>query len=310
MLETLSATELGAFYRLARLAWGMGCTLPDDEAFLAAVARITPEEFATMRRRLLLTLAATQAAPGENFVLEVSRRVQDSTLAAADRRRNQTAAATEAAARAKRARSTTVDDPSRIRHGSVTDPLRIAAPPLRSQSFQPSAHPLERSNSERAIPSAPDQDVIAQLGAGARAQLSDAVATWRRSKALGMLQDAIAKWRAAGVTDCPLSKASELAGGEHADPARVDYLIEEAGGMIARAKAAGGTCNPVGFLIAGLGASQARRGRPAEVPMFVAERWARRQADSLRLLEAEAAIRARMVAARDVVSRGGVATSG
>jgi hypothetical protein len=125
-----------------------------------------------------------------------------------------------------------------------------------------------------------------------------------------MLQEAIAKWRAAGVTDCPLSKASELAGLEHADPARVEYLIEEASGMIARAKASGRSCNPVGFLISGLGASQARRGRPAEVPIFVAERWARRQADSLRLLEAEAAIRARMVAARDVVSRGGVATSG
>jgi uncharacterized protein YdaU (DUF1376 family) len=296
-LDSLSAVELGACYRLLKFAWGMGCSLPDDNSSLAAVARVTVEDFTLMRQRVILALAGTHPANGANFVLEVSLRVQQSLVAASERNRQKTAAATQAAA-AKR-NGASVTDPSRIRDGHVTDPSRSFGSTARSsaQSFV-LAPPLMRPKEQSAIQSAPMQsaqegDVIAQLGAGAGAILKDRVVTWRRQKSLGMLQMAIAKWATAGVTNCPIGKASELAECEHAEPARVDYLIEEAQGGLARAAANGGTFNPVGFLISGLGESAKTKGRPKEIPMFVAERWAKKQADVLCLLKAEAAIAAR-----------------
>lgn len=327
MLETLSSMELGATYRLARFAWGHGCALPDDASFLAAVARITIEEFTAMRCRVLLALAATQAAPGEPLVLEVAQRANHAAADAFERRRQRTTAATEAAALAKRSRSAadppaaSVADPSRIRDGSVTDPSRKAAQALRTQNSDSAlALPLQRSI-QSAIQSAPIRnsdaqvsagarapetntdrgdadDVIAIMGDASRAQLSDRVAGWQREQSTRMLQDAIARWAQAGATSCPVGKAAELARGEHADPARVDFLIEEAAGILARHKAAGESFNPVGYVIAGLGASARTAGRPREVPIFVAERWAKRQSETLRVLEAQAAIAAKVAAAR------------
>lgn len=325
MLETLSSMELGATYRLARFAWGHGCALPDDASFLAAVARITIEEFTAMRCRVLLALAATQAAPGEHLVLEVAQRCQHAAAVAIDRRRQRTLAATEAAAQAKRARAAdppaaSVTDPRRIRDGSVTDPLRTAAQTLRTQNSESSSSKALALSLQRPIQSAiqsalnsdaqmsagaraPERtdradDVIALLGDASRDQLAERVAGWKREQSTRMLQDAIAKWSHAGATSCPVDKAAELARGEHADPARVDFLIEEAAGILARCRASGESFNPVGYVIAGLGAGARTAGRPREIPLFVAERWSKRQSDTLRVLEAQAAIAAKVAAAR------------
>lgn len=297
MLETLSSMELGATYRLARFAWGHGCALPDDASFLAAVARITIEEFTAMRCRVLLALAATQAAPGEHLVLEVAQRAQHAAADAIDRRRHQTASARAAAVASKRSRSA-VTGPSQVCGGSVTDQSQRSAQALRTQNSDSALALSPHRPEQSAIQSAQNSDVVAILGDGARALLTDRVASWKREQSTALLQTAISKWAQAGATSCPVGKAAELARGEHADPARVDFLIEEAAGILARHKAAGESFNPVGYVIAGLGASARTAGRPREVPIFVAERWAKRQSETLRVLEAQAAIAAKVAAAR------------
>ena len=109
---------------------------------------------------------------------------------------------------------------------------------------------------------------------------------------------------AAGLTSCPVSKASEMASGEHATPARVQLLVESADQAIAAARAGGRRCNPVGMVIAGLGMSQAARGRPREVPLFLAQRWAESEATAVRMLEAQSAINARVRSARSSIAAG------
>lgn len=139
------------------------------------------------------------------------------------------------------------------------------------------------------------------LGEGAGAILAEKAAAWRRSQSLRLLQAAIADWRSRGLTTCPVSKAIELADGLHADPARVEFLIEEANGLVAAETARGRSCNPVGKVMHGLGESERSRGQPAAVPIFVAQRWATRQADTLRMLEAQASIDARLREARSAL---------
>ncbi|QQS08645.1 MAG: hypothetical protein IPK69_11750 [Phycisphaerales bacterium] len=139
------------------------------------------------------------------------------------------------------------------------------------------------------------------MGEGARAILSEKVESWRRAQSLGMLQSAIARWRTAGFTSCPVTKASELSAGRYAEPARVDALIEEADALVVQAKTCGKRCNPVGFLIHGLGASDRSRGRPSEIPLFVSQKWSKLQASTLKTLEAQAALTAKLRQAGEVL---------
>lgn len=302
--------ELGALYRIALVAWGMGCTLPADDAFLAAVARTTEGQWREMRARVLASLGAMQAPDDRaSLTFEGLLRLESETRAEADRRRARTAAATKAAADRSRRQTTGPEPPSRVRDGSVTEPLRTSAPSLRSEFSSGARAPaLQRKEFEFSsslssdLTRAPQQndddqsarDVLASLSAGARALGEEAVGKWRREKSLRMLQDAIARWKAKGVTSCPVGKASELADLPSAEPARVQYLVEDADSMVARMLAEGKRPNPVGLVIAGLGASE-RRTVPREVPMFLSEKWAKAEADARRMLEVSAAVRARMV---------------
>lgn len=151
------------------------------------------------------------------------------------------------------------------------------------------------------------EDVIAVLGEGARAILAEKVRAWRREKALRLLQEAIARWRTLEidgrlVTTCPISKAQELAEGQYATPARVQAVIEDADGKIAHARSTRGTTNPVAVVIHGLGMSARSRGKPAAVPLFIETQWARIESETLKTLEAQASINARLAQARSVMS--------
>lgn len=295
VIDGLSASELGAVIRLARAAWFAQnpCTLPADDSFLAMVARITSEEFAASKARILLALCATPGLRGETYLFGAARRAFDAANSAAtqtaERRRLQTASATQAAAEKRRSRPT-IDSPSRTRDGSVTEPLRSTA----RSSLDSSALSLNRSQPQSANQSAQSaRDVIAVMGERARAIVPELADRWRREHALAMLQRAFADWAARGLTNAPIRKASELAESKNADPARVEWLIEDANAKIVLGQKMKKPCNPVGVLIHGLGESEKNGFKPCDVPIFVSERWAKRKADALKLLEAQASLHAK-----------------
>lgn len=154
------------------------------------------------------------------------------------------------------------------------------------------------------------------VGARAGAILNDRVATWRREKSLAMLQKAIAEWSRDGWTTCPVRKASEISQGEHATPARVDYAIECASGLIAgysalsiEARKAKRKPNPVGYVLHAIGDSERSAGVPCQVPLVVEQRWANSEAESVGMLRAQAAVQARINALRDNQSRPSTPTS-
>lgn len=310
--ETLSTLEVGALYRLVRFAWRQDppCSLPGEDTSLAMVARVTDEEWARLKPRLFLALAVTPAAlhhaggSTERLSLGHTRRVFEELAAKAAAISRQRSIAGRGNAKSERA----VNEPLTGRQRAVDEPssARSAAPSLRSSSvFAPS---LQGSPPQSANPSAQserssgEEDVIAVLGEGARAILVEKLASWRREKSTKMLQDAIAKWRAAGLTTCPVQKASEMAEGVYAEPARVEWLITDADAKIAAMNKGERHCNPVAVLIAGLGQSEKTRNRPADIPLFVAERWCKEEADSLQLMRAQAALNAKLNRARTVLN--------
>ncbi len=311
--DGLTTLEVGALYRLVRFAWRQDppCSLPGEDSSLAMVAGVTDEEWSRLRPRILLALAVTQTAPPTHgpaggstgrVSLGHTRRIYDDLAARAAKNAADKRAAGLASARS---RGSTCSTGAEQVLNRCSAPV-AAAPSLRSSSLSIPAPTLQRSSHQSAIQSAQSErssgeDVIAVLGEGARAILAEKVSAWRREQSLRLLQEAIAKWRAAGLTTCPVSKSSEIAAGEHSDPARVEYLIGEADAMIAQEQARGRRCNPVGLVIAGVGLSEKRRGRPADVPMFVSERWAKLQASTLQLLEAQAALSAKLARARTAI---------
>lgn len=308
LADGCSAIETGALFRLVRFAWLQEppCTLPDDDSSLAVVAGVTDDEWSRLRARLLMALAATHTAPPSRgmaggstgrLLLGHARRAYDELAAMAAKTAADKRAAGLASARARGGTgSTAVEQPL-----NRCLPPVAAAPSLRSSSLH---SPTLHRSSGGAIQSAPperssDEDVIAVVGERARAILASKAAAWNREQSLRMLQKAISRWRADGLTTCPVLKAGELANSRHAEPARVESLIEEADGLVERERAKGGRCNPVGFVMHGLGESEKSRGRPSPIPLFVSERWAKLQAGTLQMLEAQAALSARLTSARE-----------
>ena len=311
-LAALSALELGIAYRLAEAAWSYTTPgfLPDEDPFLAAVARITSAEWSAARPAVLRALGFAPHGPapaGSHHDPACAaaghldlQAVRSAYLAAAAAVASQAAKAADLSAKRRAAGSAGASarwqpDGKRM---AIATALPPAAPSLRSLSSKVLSAPAPSPLPERAIQSAQEGDVCAVLGEGARAMLEHALAEWRRKKALGMLEAAIARWSAAGSTSCPVAKAGELASGQHATPARVQYLIESADSALAASAATGRRCNPVGLVIAGLGMSQATRGRPREVPLFIEQRWAGLEATAVRMLETQSAINARLASAR------------
>jgi uncharacterized protein YdaU (DUF1376 family) len=295
MLEPLSPSELGSFYLLLRASWSQEppCTLPDDGPRLAMVARLTLKEWEAAAPRLLLAFSARRGPSADRLTLEAARKVYLQLADQAARGRTQRVAAAQARWGGRRCGP----DPARIRAACEPHPDRTAAPSLRPLHSPPALSP-QRSSPEELNPSAraPGEEVIAELSARARALGHQQLAAWRRSTALSLLQKAIGAWRVAGHTDCPIAKASELADAESASPERVDYLVEEAGGRLAKEQPPGRRFNPVGFVIAGLGLSERTRGRPCDVPIWVRQRWDKAESDQASLIQAAAAVRARRLA--------------
>ncbi|HLO41673.1 MAG TPA: hypothetical protein VK176_11675 [Phycisphaerales bacterium] len=310
-LAALTTLELGATHRLVEAAWQSepAGQLPDEDTFLAAVARITPAEWSAAKPAVLRALGSAphgtahdpSCATAGHLVLQAVRSVYHATAANVAQ---ESARAAEISAKRRAAGSAGAAARWQSDGKPMANAIHLpsAAPSLRSSSPALSLAPtLHRSTPQSANQGAQDGDVCAVLGEGARALLELKAQDWRRTKALGMLQTAIAKWAAAGLTNCPVHKAAEMASGEHATPARVEYLIQEADGLIATEKAKGRRCNPVGLVIAGLGQSERSGGRPREVPLFVVSKWAKTESETLRLLEAQAAIQAKTTAARAAV---------
>lgn len=310
LADALSAAEMGAMVRLVAHAWAQQppCTVEDSETSLAMVARVSLEDWRRMRPRLLLTLGATQAPPPATaggtpgrITLGHARRVYE-TLAT---RATSTSAARRSAGLAGANARWHADGKCHANDGKC-HAFAIAAPPLRSESSLSSPSlSLTRPKSADEYPEREEpKSIVALLGDGARAILEQKLAEWRRVRSLEILQRAIVRWSAAGYTTCPATKASQLASSRHATPARVETIVENADAGIA----AGRVHSPVGIVIAGLGESARSRGVPAEVPLFVAERWARLEASAVRMMEAQAAVNARLAQASAAISpaaRGG-----
>lgn len=318
VLESLSALELGAWYRLQRAAWTQPepCTLPAEDSFLAMVARITVEELAAAKPRLLLALAASsdtapsrEAAGGTGrLTLGYARRVFESLASRAleVRRVKQAAGRAGAESRWRQAPDSTCMAPAKQLPSAA-----IAAPSLRSEFSESLALSLQRSNQSAKSERSEEEgarDVLATVGAGARALLAEKTRDWRRKKSLALLEDAIARWVRDGFTSCPIDKAFELVEHESASPDRVEHLVQSGDAMLARFKASGGRRpNPIGLLISGLGLSASNPRPPCEVPLFIAQRWATAEAESVRAMESLAAVQARISALRDSKSVGSLA---
>ncbi|MCC6429220.1 MAG: hypothetical protein IT435_20665 [Phycisphaerales bacterium] len=305
-LAALTTLELGACLRLAETAWAseMPGVLLAEDSFLQAVCRTTPAEWTTAKAAVLRALgSAPHTAPesphdaagaaAEHLVLQAVRSVYLATAADVDAK---TAKAAEISAKRRAAGQAGASSRWQSDGKGMANAIGLlsAAHSLRPVFNQVSSALAPTPKPERAIQSAPEGDVCAVLGEGARALLEVETKAWRRKKALGLLQPAIARWAAAGLTTCPVSKASEIVAGEHATPARVQFLIEEADATIEREKTRKRSCNPVGIVIGGLGQSEKSRGIPREVPLQLEQHWATTEAATLKLLEAQAAINARL----------------
>jgi hypothetical protein len=141
----------------------------------------------------------------------------------------------------------------------------------------------------------------------AERQLAEKLARWKRDQSFSLLRTAWEAWSAAGLTTCPYAKIAELASSEHATPARMELLIQDATAKVARAKASGEFTNPIGVVIFGLGlVTDPRRRRVADVPIFVSQRWDEKEAAAERIFRAQIAI----AAATDARVREHVATGG
>lgn len=337
LLQRLSASELGAVVALLQTAWAEDppCTLPDDQTFLAMVARTTDSEWAVIRNRVLATLHAAAGASGRLVITVAQRVYQDSQSRQAERSSTRSAAAKarwgqraaeppppaeqpEASAEVRQAgraaqsvhprTARATGDPPMHMHALASKTHASASPAnaLRSSSPPESALTLERStereNSERS-----DGEVIAQLGAGARALLEDRLRTWRRQKSQAMLEDAITRWTKSGLTTFPLVRAAELASSAHALPARVESVIAAADLIVTKAVGgAGRKPNPIGMVIEGLGAGS-RSTRPWEIPLQAHARWEQLERETLRMAEAQAAIDQRLRAVRHKLGEAQVA---
>jgi hypothetical protein len=184
------------------------------------------------------------------------------------------------------------------------------SPSAQSSSMNQSALSLSAPNAQRAR----DQEVQRQgageiagrLGAGRGApdedqrQLAVKLARWKRDQSFAILRDAWESWSAAGLTTCPLAKISELASSEHATPERMDFLVQDAHAKVRQCAASREFCNPVGMVIVGLGlVRDEKKRRVAEVPLFVVQRWADKEAAVVRILRAQVAIDRKVEAAAE-----------
>ena len=277
LVDALSAIELGALYRLLRHAWGQdpACSLPAEPASLAMVARVTHAEWHAISGRVLMA-----------FIPQAGRLVAEHALAAhADASGLSAKRAAAAAARWGRSKcnanamqmhSTCIDGAPLRSSGSGSD----APAPLR---------PNQAQKSERL--SAPD--VVATLGAGARA-LVDRGELRRRDDQAWMLREISNRqfaWAAEDRRSVPAQLARELSEHPNAYPMLVSYALDRVDEIGRKAIAAGKAVpNPLGLLISALGASNDTKASRWDVPLFFSARWSKREADRDKLRELQSVI--------------------
>ena len=346
-LDALSAAEVGALYRLVRHAWQQEdpCTLVLQDDALAMVARVTKEEWAAMRPRILLTLVGTHPTPpaapaGEptehaprpqrvtRVTLGHARSVYLSLVSASSRRPAARAAPPPPPPELSEARRAAGLAGARSRwqsdgkpHGKngnlpsfamIEKSARSCSDSSALSLSAPSSSMNQSALSSSAQGAESGGEIAGILGGRAGAenaerQLAEKLARWKRDQSFSLLRTAWEAWSAAGLTTCPYAKIAELASSEHATPARMELLIQDATAKVARAKASGEFTNPIGVVIFGLGlVTDPRRRRVADVPIFVSQRWDEKEAAAERIFRAQIAI----AAATDARVREHVATGG
>ena len=291
---SLSLAETGAILRLLAHSWRQQppCSLPDDTAVLAAVVGIKAEQWPRLSR---LDAAFTIGTDGRLHLRE-ARAVYDRLSAEAER----SARTSVVRANAARARWSQVPPDANAHanamHMHTRSDANASSAPSERSALQRSS---PETNSKRPL-SALSADVIARIGsAGARALTEEKIHAWRRSQALSQLRSFVESLRSGGLSNVPLSKADELAGGPWSSPERVDAAI-----CRVKDRMAVKDCHkPVGYLIAMLGLSAKGRASLVEVPLVIAAKWEQQEAAVARQLAVVAATAAAIEERRFQVSQ-------
>ena len=305
----LSTLELGVMVRLVRFAWRQSppCTIPNEEASLAAVAGVTVEEWRRMQTRLFLALGtlpphaeATTPRAGhpERITLGHARRAfEDQAAKAAATNAIRSAAGRKGA----EARWTQGPDGKRMANAWQTHafamaepfPTPIARPREAMERLRPGINPeAERSSAEGSL-SGRSIDAPAIAGAiydGLEAQAAAKVELWRKSQVEQILREGIKPYAVAGRAGRQVERdVRAIAGVPHVTPAAAEIAL----GRLAE-REQDPDKEPIrsamGYLIAALGAKAGGQPlTPYLTDQPVVDRWdeaARKVFDSSRTLEA------------------------
>lgn len=285
------------------------CSLPDDAAIIANVAKITPQQWASA------TKCASLLTPGADGRLHFAhaRKVYDSMAASSQALSDAKRRAAQARWGPGRTESNADARASIPMHVHETDAralqmhrpdARASAAPSGEARARAERTALLRSNTpdESMRPlSAQSADVIAKVGsARARELLTENITKWREAQSMDMLRKFIADLRAQGNT-IPIAKADELSRGRYSSPDRVEAAIARVQDLMQT-----GRCRaPVGYLISVLGLSQHGDSSLIEVPLQLAAKWDRAEGDVTKRLAVAAATAATLQERREAAARGG-----
>lgn len=321
----LSTLELGVLVRLIRFAWRQQppCTLPDDEASLAAVAGVTVEEWRRMQTRLLLALgtlpphaeATTPRAghPGRITLGHARRAFDDQAAKAAATNAIRSAAGKKGA----EARWTQGPDGKRMANAWQTHavamaepfPTPIARPREALERLNPELNlKAKRSSAEDSL-SGRTLDAPAIAGAiyaGLEAQAAAKVDLWRKSQVEQIIREGIKPYVQSGRADRQVERdIRAIASTPHVTPAAAEIALDRVA-----SRDQDPTKEPLrsamGYLISALGAkADGQPLTPYLTDQPIVDRWdelARQVFDSSRTLEAARAAARRIDAATAAAS--------
>lgn len=319
----LSTLELGVLVRLVRYAWRQmpPCTLPAEDASLAAVAGVTVEEWLRMQTRLLLALGSMQphteattpraGHPGRITLGHARRAYEDQAAKAAATNAIRSAAGKKGA----EVRWTSQPDGKRMAQPWQTHAFAMRlpfsdAPTLNARTrkalerLNPELNlKAERSSAEDSLPGkTPDAPVVAgAIFDGLEAQAAAKVDLWRKSQVEHILREGLKPYIRAGRAGTQTERdIRAIASTPHVTPAAAEIALDR---LASREQDA--TKEPlrsvVGYLIATLGAKMGGRPlTPYLTDQPIVDRWdelARQVFDSSRTLAAARAAAGRIDAA-------------
>jgi uncharacterized protein YdaU (DUF1376 family) len=287
--DAMNACELGAHVLLLERAWGQSGTLPDDDALLARWSRLPA---ATWPQARPLALAGfTVGADGRLHHGRTKQVRADLDALAAKRSR---AARARWSGRQEAGPAPPDPDAHAMQVHSTCIPHAPAAAPPHPPSASipdPKAPALQRPRDARnSVPGAAEEPEVSLrlVGAGARALVGD---MRRKAWMRRLLSRATFPLAEPKRRTIPPSKIAEIAGSRHATPMLVAYAIDRVNSMLEKAVAQGlkpgekKYPNPIGLLIAAVGAQIEEPRPPWEVELWFSATWAQREAEMEQLLE-------------------------